>query len=86
MPTTEGGLDLKLDMTHMLDGFSGNEHSVPITPLYKDVVQLMTQSKVLLHANVVGGLWRTVGGKLLLRNDRGTTTIHQAEGGMVPQG
>ncbi len=44
MPTTEGALDLKLDLTHVLDGFSGNEHSIPIVPLYKDVVELVAQS------------------------------------------
>jgi Tol biopolymer transport system component len=44
MPTTEGALDLKLDLTHVLDGFSGNEHSLPIVPLYKDVVELIAQS------------------------------------------
>ena len=43
MPTTEGGLDLKLDLTHVLDGFSGNEHSLPIVPLYKDVVELVAR-------------------------------------------
>lgn len=46
MPTTEGGLDLKLDLTHVLDGFHGNEHTLPITPLYKDVVQLFAQSGI----------------------------------------
>jgi len=46
MPTTEGAEDLWMDLTHMIDGFSGNEHSLPITPIYKDVVQLMVQSKV----------------------------------------
>ena len=45
MPTTEGGLDLKLDLTHVLDGFSGNEHNYPIVPLYRDVVELVAQSK-----------------------------------------
>jgi imidazolonepropionase-like amidohydrolase/Tol biopolymer transport system component len=44
MPTTEGALDLKLDLTHVLDGFSGNEHSFPIVPLYKDVVELVARS------------------------------------------
>ena len=29
MPTTEGALDLKLDLTHAIDGFSGNEHNLP---------------------------------------------------------
>ncbi|MFQ5738993.1 MAG: LpqB family beta-propeller domain-containing protein [Acidobacteriota bacterium] len=42
--TTEGGLDLKLDMTHAMDGFGGNEHALPIVPLYKDVVELFAQS------------------------------------------
>jgi hypothetical protein len=46
MPTTEGGLDLKLDLTHVLDGFAGNEHSLPIVPLYKDVVELVAQSGI----------------------------------------
>ena len=41
MPTTEGGLDFKLDMTHMLDGYSGVEHSLPIAPLYNDIVEMM---------------------------------------------
>ncbi len=40
MPTTEGGLDYKLDLTHAMDGYSGIEHALPITPLYDDVVQL----------------------------------------------
>jgi Tol biopolymer transport system component len=44
MPTTEGALDLKLDLSHVLDGFSGNEHSFPIVPLYKDVVELVARS------------------------------------------
>ncbi len=46
MPTTEGGLDLKLDLTHAIDGFSGNEHSLPIVPLYNDVVELMARSGI----------------------------------------
>jgi imidazolonepropionase-like amidohydrolase len=46
MPTTEGGLDLELDLTHAIDGFSGNEHSLPIVPLYKDVVELYARSGI----------------------------------------
>jgi Tol biopolymer transport system component len=60
MPTTEGGLDLKLDLTHMIDGFSGNEHSLPITPLYKDVIQLVSQSKISYTPTLLvayGGPW-----------------------------
>src|SRR5207247_2621941 len=29
MPTTEGGINTKLDLTHAIDGFAGNEHSLP---------------------------------------------------------
>ena len=39
MPTTEGGLDQKLNMTHGIDGYPGIEHTLPITPKYNDVFQ-----------------------------------------------
>jgi imidazolonepropionase-like amidohydrolase len=60
MPTTEGALDLKLDMTHAIDGFSGNEHALPIVPLYKDVVQLFAQTKINYTPTLLvayGGPW-----------------------------
>jgi len=43
-PTCEGGLDMKLDLTQMADGFSGSEHALPIHPLYKDVVQFVAKT------------------------------------------
>jgi hypothetical protein len=46
MPTTEGGLDMKMDLTHMIDGFSGNEHNFPLDALYDDVVQLTAQTRI----------------------------------------
>ena len=46
MPTTEGALDMKLDLTQVMDGLSGNEHSLSAVPLYRDVVQLFARSKV----------------------------------------
>ncbi len=46
MPTTEGGLDMKLDMTHVIDGFSGNEHNFPLVNLYRDTVQLVARSGI----------------------------------------
>lgn len=46
MPTTEGAADMALDLTHVIDGFSGNEHQLPIFPLYKDVVDLVARSGV----------------------------------------
>jgi Tol biopolymer transport system component len=60
MPTTEGGLDLKLDTTHALDGFSGNEHSLPIVPLYKDVVEIFARSGISYTPTLLvayGGPW-----------------------------
>jgi len=60
MPTTEGGLDMKLNLTHALDGFSGNEHSMPITPLFDDVVQFWTRSGIFYTPTFIvayGGPW-----------------------------
>ena len=46
LATTEGGADTKMDLTHALDGFSGNEHGLPTAPLYNDVVQLLARSSI----------------------------------------
>ncbi len=45
-PTTEGGADTKEDLTHVMDGFAGLEHSMPDTPLHDDVVQLLARSGI----------------------------------------
>ncbi|MBI1967152.1 MAG: PD40 domain-containing protein [Gemmatimonadetes bacterium] len=45
MPTTEGGLDFKLELTHALDGYSGIEHALPIAPIFDDVVELFKASQ-----------------------------------------
>ena len=45
MPTTEGGLDYKLELTHAIDGYPGVEHSLPIDPIYSDVVKLFRASQ-----------------------------------------
>ena len=44
MPTTEGGLDYRLNMTHAMDGYPGVEHTMPIVPAYNDVVELFETS------------------------------------------
>ena len=44
MPTTEGGLDYRLNMTHAMDGYPGIEHTMPIIPAYNDVVELFKAS------------------------------------------
>jgi hypothetical protein len=46
MPIAEGGADTKQDITHVLDGFTSNEHSLPNAHIYKDVVQLFAQSNI----------------------------------------
>jgi Tol biopolymer transport system component len=45
MPTTEGALDMKLDLTQVIDGFAGNEHSLSPAPIYDDVVQLLVRAR-----------------------------------------
>lgn len=44
MPTTEGASDHVLGLTHAIDGFAGNEHNLPLTPLHDDVVRLIVAS------------------------------------------
>jgi Tol biopolymer transport system component len=46
MPTTEGGLDYKLNMTQLFDGYPGHEHAIPIFPLYNDVTKTIGESKM----------------------------------------
>jgi imidazolonepropionase-like amidohydrolase/Tol biopolymer transport system component len=43
--TNEGAADFKADMTMAIDGYTGIEHSLQVVPLYKDVIQLIAQSK-----------------------------------------
>jgi hypothetical protein len=60
MPTTEGALDLKLNLTHVIDGFHGNEHTLPITPLYNDVLQMFAKSGIAETPTLIvnyGGPW-----------------------------
>jgi len=60
MPTTEGALDLKVDLTHAIDGFSGNEHALPIVPLFSDVVNLFVKSGITYTPTLLvayGGPW-----------------------------
>ncbi len=60
MPTTEGALDMKLDMTHAIDGFSGNEHNFPVVDLHEDTVQLVAGSGMSYTPTLLvayGGPW-----------------------------
>jgi Tol biopolymer transport system component len=60
MPTTEGGLDYKLNMTQLFDGYPGHEHAIPIFPLYKDVTKTIAESKMAYTPTLLvayGGPW-----------------------------
>ena len=60
MPTIEGGLDFKMNLTAVVDGYPGHEHSYPIMPLYKDAVQLIAQSGITYTPTLLvayGGPW-----------------------------
>ena len=54
MPTTEGASDLALDITHVIDGFSGAEHQFPV-PLEDDLVQLVARSGIYYDPTFVIG-------------------------------
>ena len=69
MPTTEGGLDLKLNLTHALDGFSGNEHSLPVVPLFADVVELFARTGISYTPTLAGRLRRPVRRDRFLHDD-----------------
>jgi Tol biopolymer transport system component len=60
MPTTEGGLDYRLNMTHAIDGYPGVEHTMPIVPAYDDVVRLFATSGTVNTPTLLvsyGGPW-----------------------------
>lgn len=59
-PTTEGALDMKLNLSQMIDGYSGHEHSLPLQPIYNDVVQFVAQTKTFYTPTILvayGGPW-----------------------------
>ncbi len=60
MPTTEGGLDYRLNMTHAMDGYPGIEHTMPVIPAYDDVVELFKTSETTNSPTLLvsyGGPW-----------------------------
>ena len=60
MPTTEGGLDYRLNMTHAMDGYPGVEHTMPIIPAYRDVIELFKTSQTTNTPTLLvsyGGPW-----------------------------
>ncbi len=69
-PTLEGGLDFKKNLTEAMDGYAGSEHTLPIAPLYKDVLTLLRQLGHDVDADAHRAVRRSVGGELLVREQR----------------
>ncbi len=46
MPTTEGSLDIKMNVTEAIDGYSGHEHTIPTFPLQSDLIRLLAESQM----------------------------------------
>ncbi|MDX1645880.1 MAG: amidohydrolase family protein [Longimicrobiales bacterium] len=60
MPTTEGGVDFKLNLTHTIDGYPGLEHSLPVAPLFDDLIELYTTTQTTYTPTLLvayGGPW-----------------------------
>ena len=53
MPTTEGGLDIKMNMTEAIDGYSGHEHTIPTFPLQSDVIRLLAESGITYTPTII---------------------------------
>ena len=60
MPTTEGALNWKLNLTQLIDGYPGHEHSFPIYPIYRDVIHTVGESQMAYTPTLLvayGGPW-----------------------------
>ncbi|MDT8369822.1 MAG: amidohydrolase family protein [Longimicrobiales bacterium] len=60
MPTTEGSLNIRQNLTETLDGYSGLEHTLPIFPIHDDVLHLfVAQQRTYTPTLLVsyGGPW-----------------------------
>jgi hypothetical protein len=60
MPTTEGGLEFRKNLSHALDGYSGIEHAIPISPMYDDMARLLSASRTVNTPTLLvayGGPW-----------------------------
>lgn len=60
MVVPEGGSTFFWNMSMVLDGHTGIEHSLPVSPLYKDAITLLSKSKTGYTPTLIvsyGGLW-----------------------------
>jgi hypothetical protein len=59
--TTEGGSNLSMNLSLMLDGYPGLEHAMPVFPLMKDVAQLEAQSGITYTPTLIVGYGGPIG-------------------------
>ncbi len=60
MPTTEGSLDIEMNLTEAIDGYSGHEHSWPAFPLQPDLIRVFAYSGIVYTPTILvayGGPW-----------------------------
>jgi imidazolonepropionase-like amidohydrolase/Tol biopolymer transport system component len=60
MPTTEGSLDIEMNLTEAIDGYSGHEHSWPAFPLQPDLIRTFAFSEIVYTPTILvayGGPW-----------------------------
>jgi imidazolonepropionase-like amidohydrolase/Tol biopolymer transport system component len=60
MPTTEGSLDIEMNLTEAIDGYSGHEHSWPAFPLQPDLIKVFAFSEIVYTPTILvayGGPW-----------------------------
>jgi Tol biopolymer transport system component len=60
MPTTEGSLDIEMNITEAIDGYSGHEHTWPTFPLQEDLIKFFAQSGIAYTPTILvayGGPW-----------------------------
>ncbi len=60
MPTTEGSLDIEMNLTEAMDGFSGHEHTLPTFPLQEDLIKVFAFSGITYTPTTLvayGGPW-----------------------------
>ncbi len=60
MPTTEGSLNIRMNMTQLIDGYPGHEHNIPIYPIYDDLIKVVADAKMAVTPTMLvayGGPW-----------------------------
>lgn len=60
MPTTEGSLNIRMNMTQLIDGYPGHEHNIPIYPIYDELIKVIADAKMAITPTMLvayGGPW-----------------------------